>query len=321
VQLAGSTTYQGFAVEETDVMPDDASVARAAIVVPCFNDGLTLTDAVHSVRRDPSATELVVVDDGSTDHTTSAVLARLEDDGVRVIRQANQGPSAATMAGLEATSAPYVMRLDADDMLESGAIAALATALDQTPEAAAAWGDVQTFGATTFRIPGIPALDAWLITYVNCIPGAGCLLRRAAVVESGGWQLRDGFEDWDLWMALSERDWRGIHVPCVAFRYRRDEGGRHLGSLHDADAHYQALRRRHELLFSNRRRNQLRSNAPAALKVMVPLVEALPGVPRLVRIQLCELITRLLWGGGLRAAAHMIRQALVLRIRRVRGAR
>ena len=82
------------------------------------------------------------------------------------------------MTGLAATSAPYVMRFDADDVLEPGALTALAAALDARPEAVAAWGDVQTFGLTTFRIPGLRALDPWLVTYVNCITGSGNLIRR-----------------------------------------------------------------------------------------------------------------------------------------------
>ena len=122
------------------------------------------------------------------------------------------------------------MRLDADDILEPGALAALATALSSAPDAAVAWGDVQTFGLTTFRVPTAPSLDPWLFTYTNCVPGTGCLTRRSAVVEAGGWQVRDGWEDWDLWLALAERGWKGVYVPRVTVRYRRDEGGRFMES-------------------------------------------------------------------------------------------
>lgn len=304
-----------------NVTPDSATAVLAAVVVPCFNDGETLLETVDSVRREPEDIELVVVDDGTTDVATVSVLAELEREGVRVLRQANQGPSAATMAGYDATSAPYVMRLDADDMLEPGALAALANALDTAPDAGAAWGDVRTFGLTTFTIPAVPALDPWLLTYVNCVPGAGCLLRRSAVLESGGWQLRHGFEDWDLWLALAERGWRGVYVPRVVFRYRRDEDGRHFGSLNAADAHYAELRRRHAELFSRRRENRRRSTAPRALKLVVPLVDVIPGVPRLARIQLAELCARLLWSGGVRATAVMLRQAFAWRAAARREAR
>lgn len=288
--------------------------ALAAVVVPCFDDGDTLAEAVASVRQDPTRLELVVVDDGSTEPACLRLLDDLEQDGVRVIHQANEGPSAATMTGFEATSTPYVMRLDADDLLEPGAVASLAVALDKTPDAALAWGDVQTFGITTFRIPTAPTLDPWLLTYTNCIPGAGCLLRRSAVFEAGGLQLRDGWEDWDLWLAFAEKGWKGVYVPRVVFRYRRDEAGRHLESLDKAEYHFEELRRRHANLFARRAENRRRSDAPAAVKLAVPLIEKLPMLNRLTRIQLCELVTHLFWNGGARVTATMLWQAASWRL-------
>ncbi len=289
--------------------------ARVAVVVPCHDDGGTLDDAVASIGKRPDV-ESIVVDDGSTDASTLSVLARLEGEGVHVIHQANMGPSAAVMAGFQATSAPYVMRLDADDLLEPGALDALVAALDNSPTAAASWGDCQTFGITTFRVPTAPALDPWLLTYVNCVPGAGCLFRRSALAEAGGWQLRDGFEDWDLWMSLAEFGFAGVYLPRVIFRYRRDEGGRQAESVARTSAYYEELRRRHAKLFAMRRQNRRRSAAPLALKLTVPSIDALPGLPRLAKIQLCVLFTHLFWNGGVRMTATMVSQAIALRLRR-----
>src|SRR5262249_37369639 len=148
----------------------------------------------------------------------------------------------------------------------------------------------------------------------NCVPGTGCLTRRSAVVDAGGWQLRDGWEDWDLWLALAERGWKGVHVPRVAIRYRRDHAGRHNESLRESEEPYAVLRRRHAALFEGRDENRERSDAPRLLKVSVPVIEALPRVPRLARIQLCELVTRLFWNGGARATAVMLRQAIAWRL-------
>jgi glycosyltransferase involved in cell wall biosynthesis len=293
---------------------DPPPVARVAIVVTCFNDGQTLGETVASIRHGAPRAELVVVDDGSSDDLTLQVLARLQGDGVRVIRQANRGPAAAGMAGVDATSSPYVMRFDADDLLEPGAADALADALDAAPDAAAAWGDVQTFGLTSFRIPSAPVLDPWLIAYTNCLPGPGALFRRQALLAAGGWQLRDGFEDWDLWMSLAERRSRGAYVRRAIFQYRRDRRGRFAVALPHAAEYYDDLRARHEALFAMRRENRSRSPAPRLLKLTVLVVEALPGLPRLVRIQLCELFTRLTFG-GIRMVAPMLWHAVRLRIR------
>jgi len=288
----------------------------AAIVVTCFNDRETLPETIASIRRDATQTELVVVDDGSTDTRTLAVLDELEQQGVRVLHQPNGGQARAAMAGVEATSAPYVMRFDADDLLEPGAIDLLVEALDRTPGAAAAWGDVQTVGLTNFRIPGIPALDPWLVTHTNCMTGSGTLMRRSALTDVGGWQLRKGFEDWDVWMGLAERGYTGIYVPGVVFCYRRDGVGALAGWLPQTPSYYDELRGRHPALFAARRENRRSSAAPLALKLAVMMVEALPLLGRLTRIQLNELFTRLLWSGGLRQTATMAVAAFTIRVRR-----
>ncbi len=292
-----------------------------AVVVTCFDDRATLREAVDSIRSDPAVPELVVVDDGSTELETLAVLDELEREGVQVLHQENRGQAAAVMTGLAATSAPYVMRFDADDVLEPGALTALAAALDARPEAVAAWGDVQTFGLTTFRIPGIRALDPWLVTYVNCITGSGNLIRRDLLVKAGGWQLEQGFEDWDLWLAFAEQGAAGVYVPRVVFRHRRDEGGRLAGWLDETERHYEVLRSRHERLFALRDANRMSSEAPRPLKLAVVAVEALPGLSRLTKIHLCELAARLFWSGSARLTARMVWQAVRLRVRSFLGAR
>jgi glycosyltransferase involved in cell wall biosynthesis len=294
-------------------------MARVAIIVTCFNDGETLAETVASIRAGAEEAELVIVDDGSTDDRTLQALSKLKEDGMHVIHQPNSGPAAAGMAGVGATAAPYVMRFDADDLLEPGAADALADALDREAAVAAAWGDMQTFGLTDFRVPGVPALDPWLITYTNCLPGPGALYRRGALLAAGGWQLRDGFEDWDLWMSLAELGHRGAYVPRLIFRYRRDRKGRFVEALApNAAKYFDDLRARHETLFVMRAKNRRQSRAPLPLELALRSVDAFPGLSRLTRIQLSELFVRLSFG-GIRTVAPMVRQGLRLRLRSARG--
>ena len=224
--------------------------------------------------------ELVVVDDGSTDERTLEVVRQLEHDGVPIVRQENAGVAAARMAGVRATSAPYVYALDADDELAPGALADLADALDRDPEAVAAWGDVESFGtASVYHTPS-RTLDPWRITYLNDLPGTS-LFRRRSLLEVGGWQLRDGYEDWDLWMAFAERGWHGVYVPRLMFRYRRHDEPRLWRAAAAAhERRYAELRRRHRALFERRVENRRRSRTAWPLKVLLPVVDALPGVSR-----------------------------------------
>ena len=116
-----------------------ARQGSVAVVIPCHDDGPTLEEAVASVLEQDVAAEVIVVDDGSTDPSTHALLDRLTAAGVRVLRQDNRGPGPARMAGMRATQAEYALPLDADDRLMPGALRLLRTALERNPRAVAAW--------------------------------------------------------------------------------------------------------------------------------------------------------------------------------------
>ncbi len=286
--------------------PREARAPSIATVIPCFNDGATLREAVDSAIAQDRMDELVVVDDGSTDAGTLEVFESLTTQGVKVVHRPNGGLGAARMTGVLATSSDYVFCLDADDRLLPGALARLGSALDGDPGLALAWGDYRLFGGHSWRQETAPSLDPWQITYQNDIP-ASVLVRRAALVSDGGWELRGGYEDWDMLMGLAEHGRRGVRVPIVAYEYRQ-HGVRMLGEA--AARHgdiYEVLRARHRRLFAGRRRAWQRSEAPWSLKLLLPVIFSLPiGANR-----------RRLLGG---AACHLARRrGLRSLVRRVRS--
>jgi glycosyltransferase involved in cell wall biosynthesis len=291
----------------------DPKAPRIAVLVACHDDGSTIGATIDSLRNE-ERTELVVVDDGSTAESTLGVLVALEADGVRVIHQENAGPASAWMRGLAATSAAYVMPFSSDDILVPGATGLLADALDADPRAAAAWGDLESFGAAAAYVPSVPALCPWHVTYMSPAPGIA-LFRRELLLDAGGWQLRRGMEDWDLWMRLAAHGHPVVHVPERTFRYRRDAGGRFRGRVAGFEGFYEQLRERNADLFASRRSNLRTSPAPHALRVVLPLIDRLPFVPRLLKVQLCELATLLLWNAGLRRTIPIVAQGLVFRAR------
>lgn len=286
-------------------MPPVPAPGRTAVVIPCFNDGATLLDAVRSAQAQDRLDELVVVDDGSTDVRTLEVFEALEREGVAVIHRPNGGLGAARMSGVSATDADYVFCLDADDRLLPDTLSALAGALDGDRDLALVWGDYRLFGDRGWRQETAPSLDAWQISYQNDIP-ASVMVRRSALLAAGGWQLRGGYEDWDLLMGLAERGARGRRVPIVAYEYRQ-HGVRMLGE--SARRHgdiYALLRGRHPHLFARRREAWRRAEAPWTLKLALPVVFALPiGANR----------RRLVGGAACHLARHRGLRLLMERVR------
>ena len=262
---------------------------RVAVVIPCYEDGATVAEAVDSLREQEPH-ELVVVDDGSTDPATLAELARLRDAGVRVVRRDNGGLSAARMTGVAATSAPYVLPLDADDLLPPRALSQLADALDDNREAAAAWGDVQTFGNVRIHVRGADTLDPWHLTYVNEIPVAA-MVRRSSLVQAGGWQIK-GYEDWDLWMRFAELGFSGVHVEGVSLLHRRHGRRMNAECLDNHGEKLDELRGRHPSLWTQRHANWRRSSRPLRVRALSPLIAALPLVTAYDKHRLYRLVSR-----------------------------
>ena len=100
-------------------MPDDLAPGTRpsrvlSVVMPCFNEERTVLETCQRVLASPWCSELVVVDDASTDDSL-AQLALLDDPRVRVLRQeVNQGKGAALRRGFAAASGTYVVVQDAD---------------------------------------------------------------------------------------------------------------------------------------------------------------------------------------------------------------
>jgi glycosyltransferase involved in cell wall biosynthesis len=263
---------------------------RVAVAVPCYNDGATLLEALGSLEEQEPC-EVVVVDDGSDDARTIELLESLQTrTGVKVVHQQNSGLAVARMTGLRSTSAPYFLPLDADDLLSPGALRTCADALDANPEAVAAWGDVERFGDFVHYVRGQESLDAWRVTYLNGVPGT-VMFRRTALLAVGGWQLREGYEDWDVWMSLAERGWDGVYVPHAMLRYRVH--GSRLWStwVPRHEDFYGELRRRHARLFAQRGQNRRSSPAPRHVKILFPLIDRLPVISEYAKHRLYHVAT------------------------------
>jgi glycosyltransferase involved in cell wall biosynthesis len=195
---------------------------RVSVIVPCYDLGQYLDEAVDSVLAQTFQDfEIVVVDDGSTDAGTRRLLGSYEKPRTRVVRSENRGLPAAKNLGLLHTRGPYVCMLDADDRLEPTMLQKSVAVLDEDPSIAFVSHWLRTFGDEAWE--WTPArCDAPALLDVNTVNGAA-LVRRSALEAVGGFDesMRDGCEDWDIWLSLIEHGCRGVILPEVLFHYRR----------------------------------------------------------------------------------------------------
>jgi glycosyltransferase involved in cell wall biosynthesis len=225
-----------------------------SVVIPCYNQGRFLQEAISSATvQEGFIPEIVVVDDGSTDETR-AVATR--DGTVMYLRQERSGLSEARNSGWRASSGDYVIFLDADDRLLPGAVSAGLDAFGRWPDVAFVFGhyelidehgavlptwrecrigDDRTFTTGDFELvlpdgrragksPQPVRVSDYYIAMLrrNCISmHAAVLYRRAVLEETGGFDPRlSALEDYEMYLRLTRTKAAACHDQVIA-QYRR----------------------------------------------------------------------------------------------------
>jgi hypothetical protein len=195
---------------------------EVSVVIPCYNQGEFLHAAIRSVfRQDYDSWEIIVVDDGSTDPRTRAVLRGLHYPRTRIIRQRNQGLPAARNSGMRAARGRFLVPLDSDDELGTAFLSSTMEALDARPAAGFAHTWTRLFGNQKLIWIDRPYNPYQLLLSTSVV---GCaLIRKEAWQQVGGYDTdrRAGNEDWDLWIRMLEAGWEQVEVPRPLFRYRQ----------------------------------------------------------------------------------------------------
>jgi glycosyltransferase involved in cell wall biosynthesis len=193
---------------------------RLTVVIPCFNHGAYLEEALASVPEGPT-TEVLVIDDGSTDEATIKVIRKVEDAGYKVIRQANKGVASARNAAIAQARGTYILPLDADNRLVPSAIVSACAWLDKNPEIDVVYGDKRIFGEASGYSVNRDFDPAFLLYHHHIDTCA--LFRKSAWEKSGGYPENMPFptlEDWGFWIRCLQN---GIHFQyqegCF-FEYR-----------------------------------------------------------------------------------------------------
>lgn len=161
---------------------------KISVIIPAYNAENFISEAIDSVKiqviPDNIKIDITVVDDGSTDGTSSAAKAA----GAAVITQKHSGAASARNLGVQQSFGNLVMFLDADDVLTPGAIAALCDGLLADADEIAA-NDAVFANAVEFFTPELAAesdgsVSARKHPYSGTLPG--CSLIRRHVFDKIG---------------------------------------------------------------------------------------------------------------------------------------
>ena len=138
-----------------------------SVVIPCYNQGVFLPEAVESVLKQTMQDfEIIVINDGSTDEAGLDIVQNFPK--TTVLHQTNKGVSAARNAGIRAARGAYIIPLDADDKFAPDYLAKAAAILEKNQEVGVVYARARYFG---FRddVWTMPPFSIEDFLFENCI--------------------------------------------------------------------------------------------------------------------------------------------------------
>lgn len=182
---------------------------RISCVIPTKNRPEMTCRAIASVAaQDTPVSEIIVVDDGSTDHTAALVAARFPE--VRLFKRSGLGPGLARNVGVGAACGEVVMFLDSDDVWLPGHVSSLVRTLARGYSVAyGVTRNCDQIGGDEFFVPEpgrgmegecLTGLARWCFL----VPSA-MAAETKAIVEVGGFGGGELGEDWSFFIRLAQR--------------------------------------------------------------------------------------------------------------------
>jgi glycosyltransferase involved in cell wall biosynthesis len=197
---------------------------RISVVIPCYNDGKYLPETLQSLAAQTRpADEILVVNDGSTDPATLALLDSLPKH-IRVHHQHNQGLGFARNNGIRETTGDLILTLDSDDLIDPTTLEKMEATLDANPGASWVYSHVESFGAW-HEVVAIPRFNPYLQLDANyCMVMS--LIRKTLFTERGLYYPKMlGYEDWSFWLSCIEQGLYGVVIDEPLYKYRRKVTG------------------------------------------------------------------------------------------------
>src|SRR5213078_5354907 len=135
------------------MMTAPVAEGKVSIVIPCFNHGAMLREALASVEevRNENLLEVIIVDDGSSDAETIEILKEVAEAGYTVVSQPNRRVSAARNTGIRLAKGEFILPLDSDNRLRDVYLNEGVSLLKKHPSIGVIYTDAEYFGDRSGR--------------------------------------------------------------------------------------------------------------------------------------------------------------------------
>lgn len=213
------------------------STSNITVIIPCYNDGQYIMEALQSLYNQTLLPEkIIIVDDGS-DATTKKILNAINHPLVQIIYQENKGVSTARNRAIDMAQTDYIVNLDADDYYEPTFLEKAVAVFHQDQEVVAVSSNCRIFRART-TIEMIEPQGGNLKNFiVKNQSRASAMFTKKAWLTVGGFdeKMKEGYEDWEFWIAILKLGGTIHVIPEVLSHYRIKKVSRDQNALKKYD--------------------------------------------------------------------------------------
>ncbi|HET7119370.1 MAG TPA: glycosyltransferase family A protein [Hanamia sp.] len=196
---------------------------RISIIIPCYNHGKYLPDALFNLDPKNTFYELIIVNDGSTEKETIKTLESFRARNYKIIDQENMGLAAARNTGISSAKGEFIMLLDADNSIDLDFLKKAVQVFESEPSVDVVYSDAEYFGTKSGKwVVGEFNLQRLMIA--NFID-ACAMVRKSVFDQLGGYdtkmkEIKSGWEDWEMWLRIAFSGKKFRYLPQIGFRYR-----------------------------------------------------------------------------------------------------
>lgn len=211
--------------------------SNVTVIIPCYNDSAYIEQAINSIICQTILPEKIIVIDDGSDAITKKILNAINHPLVQVIYQENKGVSAARNHAIRIAQTEYILNLDADDYYEPTFLEKAVAVFHKDQEVVAVSSYCRIFRTqTTIEIiePQGGRLKNFIVKNQS---RASAMFTKKAWLAVGGFdeKMKDGYEDWEFWIAILKLSGT-IHVireVLSHYRIKKDSRDQNALKKHD----------------------------------------------------------------------------------------
>lgn len=199
-----------------------------SVIIPAYNYGNFISDCLDSVLSQTFKNwECIVVDNGSTDNTSSIVKNYINKDSrIKYHYTDQKGVSLARNIGVDLSEGSYILPLDADDKIAESYLEKAIAIMNKNPQVSLVYCDAVLFGSVNKKwiLPKFEFKNMLIENSIFC----SALVKKSEFLAVNGYNVNmvEGFEDWDFWIKYLANNKIVYKINEPLFYYRIKQNSR-----------------------------------------------------------------------------------------------